>query len=142
MGESEEDCVVPGINSADMPFPRQPAVVTPRGLLELPPEIIEAGSAQCTYVSAKEASGILYFEDAGVSFQPDWELAGAHRYRYGEIESYSVRKGLAGMVGMRTLTLNVPLYKGGPLRHRRFRIGPQLAANADYILSASGVARK
>lgn len=117
-------------------------MVTPRGSVELPPEIIEAGSAQCTYVSAKESSGILYFQDARVSFQPDWEIAGPHHFDYGDIESYSVRKGLVGIVGMRTLSLNVPLYKGGPKRVRRFRIGPQFAANADYILDAFGVARK
>ena len=54
---------MPHIDPDGLPFPRQPAVMTPRGLVELPPEILEGGSPQCTYVSAKEAAGILYFDE-------------------------------------------------------------------------------
>lgn len=144
---------MPTVDPDKLPYPLPPGMPamanTRRGGRRLHiapvPGAIVAGSAQCpeAYLRPggrfRDSEGVLGFFEDGFLFYAD--SGRDRRVDYGQIKSYSVKRGglmtwRRGFGFMQELTLN-----GVDGTTVRFRIGRDLAANADYILSAKEVHR-
>jgi len=121
---------MPTVDPDELPYPPQPFMITPQGAIPLPSEAIDCGSGQCRDLALREAEGVLCFYRDQVGFHPD--RGGYYAWPYEQIESYSIKGGWVSLFGMQNLSLRT---QG---RQFRFRIGPMLAANADYILRTIG----
>lgn len=101
------------------------------------PDAIAAGTAQCPEMytkrrgaSVSSSEGPLVFYQNRLVFYAD--SGETMRCEYTLLQRFSVRRGLI----LQKLTLY-----GSDGSRMRFKIGPEMAANADYILEAKGIAR-
>lgn len=129
------------VNPADLPYPRQPAVLTPTGPKPIPAGALDAGTAQCLDLSTQEAEGVLSFFGTWLGFEPDApSRPEPYQWPYAKLEGFSLKRGLMlrlvkAVKHAEMLTL-ILWFDG---RRLRFRTGSMLAGNAAYILISYGV---
>jgi hypothetical protein len=133
---------MPTIDPEQLPYPGPAVAFTRRGGHKHAapvPDAIAAGSAQSPEIypakgaTVKDAEGVLAFYEDGFMFHSD---SGRTRsVKYEGLAGYSIkRRRLMAKMGLRTLTLHGT---DGTTLH--FRLGAELAANAEYILTTKGV---
>jgi hypothetical protein len=137
---------MPKLDPKQLPYPGPAVAVTRRGGHKHAapvPDAIVAGSAQCPDIVAikgttvKDAEGVLAFYEKGFMFHSDSGKT-SRSVVYEALAGYSLeRRRLMAKMGLRTLTLHGT---DGATVH--FRLGAELAANAEYILTSKGVATK
>ncbi len=130
------------IDPSKLPYPGQDKALTRGGRflrLAQEPGAIAMGTAQWLLGfklfegDLRDSEGVLVFTEEGITFHADSGLDASMAYT--DIRSYSVKGGIASLMGIRALTLNS---KDGP---SLFKLGRIPAANADYILQARGIPR-